>query len=87
MNFIRYFRTLKMIHGGLVLGLVLFLLITTYLVYFKDVAEEDVVLHNFFMKLIPLMMIADFFIGYFMFKRKLKNIRKMSSLAQKLNQY
>jgi hypothetical protein len=78
------FKTIKIIYGSLIIGVVVFLLFTVYTIPMRIFEYND---GSEFVFLVPLFFILGVFLSSFLFNRSISKIVKTDSLFQKLTKY
>jgi len=81
-----YFKSIKIVHIALVIGVVFFILISVFLQIkgFGTVAPE---IDNILLFVVPIFALGGIFASNFVFKKRLNEIRKKSNLKEKMEEY
>lgn len=82
-----YFKSLKIVFYSLVIGQVLFGLISFFLVNTNNFKSDGADLKSVFIYIIPFFVLVGFLLSNLIFKNKLKAIDRKSGLMIKLNDY
>uniref|UniRef100_UPI0032163206 hypothetical protein n=1 Tax=uncultured Draconibacterium sp. TaxID=1573823 RepID=UPI0032163206 len=82
-----FFKSIQIIHFALMTGLIFFGAITFYLNYSGLAIENETEMNTAFMYVVPIFTISGIFASNFLFKQRLKNCVKQSTLKEKLNEY
>lgn len=81
-----FFKTLQRLHLYLVMGVVLFLSITIYLVESGGFGEDDEI-NNVFQYVVPLLATVSIFASRFMFNKRRKSLSSAKTLQDKTEGY
>jgi len=81
-----YFKSIKIVHIALVIGIVFFTLISVFLQIsgFGTVGQE---INNGLLLLVPIFALIGIFASNLVFRKKLKGIREKSNLKEKMEDY
>ena len=82
-----YMKSLSMLNLALIMGLVIFSMIVSFLILTKSVPMNDVYLYNVLKYLVPILSFGGLLAGNAVFKSRLNAISENSALIQKLNEY
>jgi MFS family permease len=82
-----YFRSLIIVFFGLIIGQVIFGLLSFFLVSTKRFSSEGTDLSSVFIYVVPIFVLAGFILSSLLFKNRLKAIDRKSSLMIKLDAY
>lgn len=83
----KYIHISQIIFSGLIVGQIIFLLVTIYLVQFEGVRFNSSELNKLYQYAAPIMVICILFISFLLFKNKLKQIKKRNNVFEKLAEY
>jgi hypothetical protein len=83
-----YFRVLTTIHAAMLLGMLLFALISIYVVRTDTPSAESAVqIQKILLFAVPLLVLAGLLAGFIYFRLKLEQVRQIPDLAGKLKTY
>src|SRR5258705_13991164 len=82
-----YMKSLSILNLALIMGLVIFSIIVSFLILTKSVPINDMDLYNVLKYLVPLLSFGGLFASRAVFKSRLNSISENSTLIQKLNEY
>lgn len=83
----KYIQICQLIFSGLIIGQIVFLLITIYLVQFEGVRFNSSELNKLYQYAAPIMVICILPISFLIFRNQLKQLKRKSNVFEKLAEY
>ena len=82
-----YLKALQIVHRAMLLGMILFAAISFFLSYTGNFPPSLQSYNEVFQVIAVLLSLAGFFLGNFLFKKKILSLRELNNLTSKLSGY
>lgn len=83
----KYIQISQILFSGLIIGQIVFLLVTIYLVQFEGVRFNSSELNRLYQYAAPIMVVCILIISFLYFRNKLKQLKRKTNVFEKLAEY